>query len=155
VPDPVAVGEVAPDFSLPGTGGRSWTLSEFRGRPVVLAFYPGDGTPVCTEQLNSYSNGIAAFDELETQVLAISPQDVASHERWMGEQHFRFPLLADVGKTVGERYGVLGPLGFYRRSVFVVDADGIVRYSHRSATGMTFRPADELVDAVRAALARS
>ena len=85
-------------------------------------------------------------------MLAISPQSVVSHEAFSSKfGGFGFPLLADVGKEVAARYGTLGPLGFPRRSVFVVDAGGVVRYAHRSLAGLTFRPTDELVDAVRKA----
>jgi peroxiredoxin Q/BCP len=148
----IKVGDRAPDFTLPGTGQREYTLSEYRGTPVVLVFYPGDNTPVCTRQLNQYTSDIEQFSALGAQVLAISPQSVASHEGFADMQGgFGFPLLADEGKKVGEAYDILGPLGFYRRSTFVVDGDGVVRYAHRSVAGITFRPTDELLAAVKAA----
>ena len=147
----VAVGDVAPDFALPGTGGRTYRLSELRGRTVVLVFYPGDATPVCTRQLTSYTTDWDRFAALGAQLLAISPQSVESHESFSGAHGFPFPLLADEDRSVGRAYGVLGPLGFYRRSVFVVDAGGIVRYRHRSPHSLTFRPSDALVEAVLAA----
>ncbi len=153
----VAIGEEAPDFTVPGTDGsdegrRDYTLSAYRGTPVVLVFYPGDNTPVCTRQLNEYTDEIDAFRDVGAQVLAISPQDVPSHEAFADKQGgFAFPLLADTDKAVGEAYGILGPLGFYRRSVFVVDAEGRVAYSHRAIAGLTFRPTEELVAAVAAA----
>ena len=143
-------GTEAPDFTLLGTGGRTYTLSDYRSRPVVLVFYPGDDTPVCTMQLTSYSDDLAAFDELDAQVLAISPQDVASHERFAGKHGFRFPLLADTDKVVAAAYDTLGPMGFPRRSIVVVDADGVVRWSHRALAGLTFRPVSEIVAHVRA-----
>lgn len=143
---PVGVGDRAPDFTLPGTGGRDHSLSELRGQPVVLVFYPGDDTPVCTKQLNSYNDGLARFTDLGAQVLAISAQDVASHERFSAKHGgFSFPLLADTDKSVAEAYGILGPIGFPRRSVFIVDADGVIRYAHRAIAGLTYRPVDELV----------
>ncbi len=146
----VDVGDVAPDFTLPGTGGREYTLSEYQGHPVVLAFYPGDDTPVCTMQLNAYTKEISEFEGLDAQVFGISPQDVASHERFSQKQGgFAFPLLADGGKEVAKLYNILGPLGFYRRSVFVVGADGLVKYAHRSATGLTFKKTDDLLKAIR------
>jgi peroxiredoxin len=145
----VNVGDVAPDFALPGTGKRTYTLSEFAGRPVVLAFYPGDNTPVCTLQLNSYTRDIEQLDALHAQVLAISPQSVESHEDFSEQQGgFAFPLLADTDKAVGKQYGILGPLGFYRRSIFVVGPDGRVRYAHRSATGASFKSTAVLRDAI-------
>ena len=147
----VAVGEPAPDFTLPGTGGRDLTLSSFRGQPVVLVFYPGDDTPVCTLQLNSYNDDLSEFEGVGAQILGISPQDVASHETFAAKHGFSFPLLADIDKTVGSAYGVLGPVGFYRRSVFVIDRDGTVRYVHRAMAGLTYRKTEELVAAVAAA----
>jgi thioredoxin-dependent peroxiredoxin len=150
----VAIGAEAPDFELEGTDGseagrRTYRLSEYRGQPVVLVFYPGDNTPVCTRQLNEYTAEIEAFRAVGAQVLALSPQDVASHDAFAEDQGgFGFPLLADTDKAAGEAYGILGPLGFYRRSVFVVDAEGTVAYSHRAIAGLTFRPTEELVRAV-------
>jgi len=149
---PVRVGSVAPDFTLPGTGGRDYTLRDYRGRAVVLVFYPGDNTPVCTKQLNQYTSDIVKFEAVGAQVLAISPQSVASHEGFSRDQGgFAFPLLADEDKAVGEAYGIIGPVGFYRRSAFVVDGEGIIRYAHRAVGGMSFRATEELVTAVQSA----
>ncbi|MCB0971069.1 MAG: peroxiredoxin [Acidimicrobiales bacterium] len=151
----LSAGDPAPDFSAPGVldgERRDWSLRELRGRPVVLVFYPGDNTPVCTRQLTSYTTDIDQFAELDAQVLAISPQGLDSHEAFATHQGgFAFPLLADEDKEVGRAYGVLGPIGFYRRSVFVVDADGRLAYVHRGFAGATFRRTDELVAAVRQA----
>ena len=151
------VGAPAPDFELPGTDGtdeghRTYTLAEFRGRPLVLVFYPGDNTAVCTRQLNAYTNDIGEFESLDAQILAISPQSVESHEAFSTDQGgFAFPLLADAEKRVGKLYGILGPVGFYRRSIFVVDKEGVLRHAHRAVAGLWFRPTAELVQAVKAA----
>ena len=147
----LSVGDKAPDFTLPGTGGRDHSLSEHLGQPVVLVFYPGDDTPVCTRQLNSYNDELAQFEKVGAKVLAISSQDVASHEDFAARHGFGFPLLADTEKKVAALYGALGPLGFPRRSVFVVDAAGTIRYAHRAVAGLTFRPVEELIAAVEAA----
>lgn len=141
----LGVGDRAPDFTLPGTGGRDYSLAEFHGQRVVLVFYPGDDTPVCTKQLNTYNDDLGQFAEVNAQVLAISAQDVSSHDAFAGKHGFEFPLLADTDKAVAGMYGTLGPLGFPRRSVFIVDGDGIVRYAHRAIAGLTFRPVDELI----------
>lgn len=146
-----SVGEAAPEFTLPGTGGREYSLSSYRGKPVVLVFYPGDDSPVCTKQLNSYNNELSAFDNVGAQVLAISAQDLNSHEDFATKYGFKFPLLADTDKAVANLYGTVGPLGFPRRSVFVIDAQGIVRYAHKAIAGLTFRPVEELVAAIEAA----
>ncbi len=143
----VAVGDVAPDFTLPGTGG-TYTLSQFRGQLVVLVFYPGDDSPVCTKQLNTYNDDLSEFTHVGAQVLAISAQDIASHETFAQKHRFGFPLLADVDKSVAQSYGTVGPLGFPRRSVFVVDEVGLVVYAHRAIAGLTFRPVSEIIEAI-------
>lgn len=149
------MGDAAPNFTLAGTEGsvggrRDYTLSEYGGQPVLVVFYPGDDTPVCTRQLTCYTREMDAFRDVGAQVLAISPQSLESHEGFMAKHGgFAFPLLADEDKAVGREYGVLGPVGFYRRSVFLVDGEGVIRYRHRAVAGLSFRPPDELVDAVR------
>jgi peroxiredoxin Q/BCP len=147
-----AVGDPAPDFTLLGTGGKSYTLSDERGKPVVLVFYPGDDTPVCTIQLKSYNEDLAQFAQLGATLWAISPQSVQSHDGFSERHDFGFPLLADEDKETFRSYGCLGPLGFPRRSVFVLDRDGVVRYAHRSGAGLTFRKTPELVEAIKAIL---
>lgn len=151
----VTVGDPAPEFTLPGVDGadgtrRTYRLADFWGRPVVLVFYPADNSPVCTRQLNSYTADVERFAAVDAQLLGISPQDVASHAAFASDQGgFAFPLLADLDKEVGQAYGVLGPVGFYKRSVFVVDPGGVVRYAHRATAGLSFRSVDEIVDVVR------
>jgi len=141
----LGVGDQAPDFTLPGTGDRDYSLAEFRGQPVVLVFYPGDDTPVCTKQLSTYNDDLEQFSDMNAQVIGISAQDVGSHDAFSGKHGFDFPLLADADKAVAGLYGTLGPIGFPRRSVFILDGDGVVRYAHRAIAGLTFRPVKELV----------
>ena len=141
----VGIGDQAPDFTLPGTGDRQYSLADFAGKPLVLVFYPGDDTPVCTKQLNAYNDGLDQFEELDAQIVGISAQSVDSHEAFSGKHGFEFPLLADTDKKVAAAYGTLGPIGFPRRSVFIIDADGTIRYAHRAMAGLTFRPVDELI----------
>jgi len=151
----LGVGDTAPDFSLDGTEGspatrRRYTLSDQRGRPVVLVFYPGDDTPVCTAQLTHYTKDFPALGGIGARILAMSPQSIESHERFAAKQGgFAFPLLADVDKAVGRAYGIVGPLGFYRRAAFVVDAAGVVRWVSRSLTGLRFPSSSDLVGAVQ------
>lgn len=150
-------GDLAPEFALDGTDGtpeghRTYRMGEYRGQPVVLVFYPGDETPVCTEQLTTYTQDIGRFRALGAQVLACSPQSVASHDTFAANHGgFAFPMLADEDKSVGDAYGIVGPLGFYRRSVFVIDADGVIVWIHRSIGSVGFQPTDDLVRAVEAA----
>jgi thioredoxin-dependent peroxiredoxin len=149
----ISVGDKAPPFTLPGTppggGVKDYSLTDFAGKPLVLAFYPGDDTSVCTKQLNDYNDGLESFNQLDAQVLGISPQDLDSHERFSSKYGFRFPLLADTDKAVARLYGTLGPIGFPRRSVFIIDGGGTVRYAHRAIAGLTFRPASELVGVLK------
>jgi thioredoxin-dependent peroxiredoxin len=143
-------GDLAPAFCLDGTGGHRYCLHDYEGEPVLLVFYPADHSPVCTQQLRSYSEDLNEFEQLGATVLCLSPQDVASHEEFVAAQGLRLPLLSDTGKTVGQAYGVVGPLGFYRRSVFVVDRDGIIRFARRSLSNLTYLPTEQLVEAIRA-----
>jgi peroxiredoxin Q/BCP len=145
----VTVGDTAPDFTLPGTGEATYSLKDFAGHNVVLVFYPGDDTPVCTKQLNAYNEDLSEFEQLDAKVLGISSQDIASHERFSGKHGFKFPLLADTDKAVAGLYGTLGPLGFPRRSVFVIDRKGVIRYAHRAIAGLTYRPVSELIEVLR------
>ena len=116
----IAVGEAAPDFTLPGIEKgerRDFSLAEFRGRNVVLAFYPGDNTPGCTRQLCSYRDDWSEFERINAVLLGISPQDVDSHEKFATKHNFPFPLLADTHKSVTAAYGVGAPIIGVRRSV--------------------------------------
>ena len=145
------VGDEAPDFVLDGTspdGRASYVLSALRGRPVVLAFYPGDDTAVCTAQLCSYQDDLGRFAELDALVLGISPQNLDSHERFATRRGLTFPLLADPDKAVARLYGVSTPFGI-RRAVFVVDAAGVLRWKHVSTLGLTYQDSDTLTGVLR------
>ena len=142
----VGVGDTAPTFRLPATGGATVSLDDLQGKLVVLVFYPGDDSSVCTKQLNSYSRDLGQFEALDAQVLGISAQSVESHETFARKLDLKFPLLADTDKVVAGLYGTLGPLGFARRSVFIIDRQGVIRYAHRAIAGLTYRPVDELVE---------
>jgi thioredoxin-dependent peroxiredoxin len=151
----IRLGEKAPDFTLPGIKDgekRDHTLSEYRGRKVVLAFYPGDFTPGCTRQMCSYRDNFGDFESTGAVLLGISPQAIESHAQWAEQKQLHFALLADVNKTVIEAYGVGAPIIGVRRSVFVIDGEGIVRFVDRKLIGATFVPIDKLVpilDAIR------
>jgi thioredoxin-dependent peroxiredoxin len=155
------IGQVPPDFTLRGielTGSEvsqsEYTLSQQRGQPIVLAFYPGDNTAVCTRQLCSYTSGLEGFTGFGALVWAISPQGLASHEQFARKYKLAFPLLADEGLVVSRRYGIaLGGVGL-RRSVFVVDADGVLRWKHVTLVGLTF-PSADVISAQLAGVAKA
>ncbi len=141
------VGDAAPEFELPGTGGQTYRLSDYRGRKVVLAFYPGDFTAVCTKQFCSYRDESERLDGIGADVLGISPQGVDSHERFAEEKKLNVPLLADEDKAVAKAYGILaGPL--VRRAIFVVDEEGRIGYRKVSLAGLTFESVADLERAV-------
>jgi thioredoxin-dependent peroxiredoxin len=143
------VGDPAPDFELPGTGDRTYRLSDYRGRKLVLAFYPGDFTAVCTKQFCSYRDQGDKLDGLGADVLGISPQSIESHERFVEEKRLNVPLLADEDKAVARAYGVLaGPM--VRRAIFVIDEQGLVRHRKVTLAGLTFESLDDLERAVAA-----
>lgn len=157
----LSVGDEAPGFVLDGIDGATgrrgiYELESYRGGPVVVVFYPADNSAVCTAQLAAYTAGISSFDSLGAQVLAISPQSLDKHAAFAGVNGgFAFPLLSDPGKAVGREWGNLGLLDLYRRSTFVLDAEGIITYSHRYiGPGLAFKGVDELAAAVAEAAAR-
>ncbi|MEU5718902.1 peroxiredoxin [Streptomyces sp. NPDC020403] len=146
-------GHLAPDFVLPGGvldgdafERRDYALSAARGRNVVLAFYPGDNTAVCTKQLCSYSSGLDVFEGLDAEVWGISPQGVDSHESFARAHGLRMPLLADTGRETARAYGVAAPGIGVRRSVFVIGPDGVLRWKHVALLGATFQSSDTLAE---------
>ncbi len=131
----------APDFTLPAwtpQGRTSLTLSE-QSSPVVLAFYPGDDTPVCTRQLCSYQDDLDALTGLGAALWGISSQGLDSHERFAAKRGLTFPLLSDEDKAVHALYGAKGLMGLPKRAVVVVDAAGVVRFHHASQIGLTYQ----------------
>lgn len=143
------VGDTAPDFELPGTGGKTYRLADYRGRKVVLAFYPGDFTAVCTKQFCSYRDQGERMDGLGADVLGISPQSVDSHERFTEEKRLNVPLLADEDKNVARAYGVLAA-GIVRRAIFIVDEEGVIRHRKVTLAGLTYESVDDLEQALAA-----
>jgi peroxiredoxin Q/BCP len=142
------VGEQAPDFELPGTDGP-FRLSDHRGERVVLLFYPGDNTPVCTRQMCSYRDRPEEFAGLGATVVGISAQDLASHEAFIAKHSLTLPLLVDTDRKVAKIYGASGALGT-KRAAIIVDEDGIVRYRHDHLLGLDFQSVDDLKAALDA-----
>jgi thioredoxin-dependent peroxiredoxin len=136
-------GDAAPDFELDGTEG-TFRLSDHRGERVILLFYPGDNTPVCTRQFCSYRDHPEAFGQLDATVVGISSQSVESHSAFRDKHGLTVPLLADQDGVVAKAYGSHRPLVGTRRTVVIVDEQGLVRHRHDSRLGLTFQTADDL-----------
>ncbi len=148
----IAVGTQAPEFSLPDESGQMRSLSEFRGKKVVLIFYPGDNTPVCTTQLCNYRDNYDAFKERGIELLGISTDGVKSHEQFSGKYAFPFPLLSDADKTVHKLYDTLGFLGLPNRAYVMIDEQGKVVVSFAETLPVFFRTPDELFSKADAAV---
>jgi peroxiredoxin len=135
VAEPLAAGVTAPDFSLLSTPDQKLSLSELRGRPIVLAFYPADFSPVCGDQMSLYSEILDEFTAYQAQLLGISVDGVWCHAAFAKEHRLRFPLLADFepkGATA-KSYGVYRESdGVCERALFLVDADRTIRWSYVS-----------------------
>jgi thioredoxin-dependent peroxiredoxin len=141
------VGDPAPDFELDGTAGR-FRLSDHRGERVVLLFYPGDNTPVCTRQFCSYRDESDELASLGATVVGISSQDLDSHRRFTADHGLNVPLLADEGGAVARAYGAHAPVVGTRRAAIVVDEEGIVRHRHDHTLGLDFQTVDDIREAL-------
>ena len=145
----VQTGQPAPEFELPDQDGQTWSLADRAGHRLLLVFYPGDGTPVCTKQLCEYRDGLEEFEGLEVEVVGISADDAASHQRFRKKHDLPFTLLTDAGLSVADRYGCKGLLGM-KRGVFLLDEQHVVRYAHVEAVAVFRRGREELIEAIRA-----
>ena len=126
-------GKPAPDFELSSDSGETVNLSDFRGRPVVLYFYPKDDTPGCTTEACEFRDAYDVYRERGAEVIGVSPDTVASHEKFKSKYQLPFTLLADPDHEVAEKYGVWGERKYagktymgINRSTFVIDPDGKV-----------------------------
>jgi thioredoxin-dependent peroxiredoxin len=137
------VGERAPDFELPGTDGP-FKLSDHRGERVVLLFYPGDNTMVCTKQFCSYRDRADDFAALNATVVGISSQDLGSHEGFAGKHSLNVPLLADVEEAVAKAYSTYSSRLGTKRAAIVIDEQGIVRDRHDHLLGLDYQSVDDL-----------
>ena len=145
-------GSAAPDFALPDSDGASWRLADNRGKVVVLLFYPGDETPVCTRQMCSVRDRWEDYTATGAEVVGISTNTVESHKSFAENHNLPLRLLADVDRKVADMYGAQSLIpGKVARSVFVIDAQGVIRYRDVRPLGL-FRPKDdETIKAIRAA----
>ena len=145
-------GSAAPDFALPDGDGVTWRLSDQRGKVVVLLFYPGDETPICTRQMCSVRDRWEDYTATGAEVVGISTNSVESHKAFAEHHDLPLRLLADADRKVADLYGANSMIpGKVARSVFVIDAQGVIRYRDVRPLGL-FRPKDdETLRAIRAA----
>src|SRR5687767_11515165 len=145
-------GSDAPDFTLPDGQGKPWRLSEYRGKVVVLLFYPGDETPICTRQMCSVRDRWADYAATGAEVVGISTDSVESHHKFAVHHNLPLRLLSDGNGEISKLYGARSLIpGKVARSVFVIDPNGIIRYSDIRPIGL-FRPKDdETIKAINAA----
>jgi len=128
-------GTPAPDFSLQVTADQRLSLAELRGRPVILAFYPADWSPVCGDQMALYNEILPEFRKHDAELLGISVDGVWCHEAFAKDRHLHFPLLADFEPKgeVARRYGAYRETdGCSERALFVIDKQGVIRWSYCS-----------------------
>ena len=128
-------GTVAPEFTLPAGPDQEVKLSDLRGKPVILAFYPADWSPVCGDQMALYNEVLPEFEKYAAQLWGISVDGVWCHRAFSQARHLRFPLLSDFEPKggVARRYGVYRTGdGVTERALFVLDRDGVIRWSHVS-----------------------
>lgn len=146
------VGQPAPDFRLRDGAAQAWKLSDQRGKVVVLLFYPGDETPICTRQMCSVRDRWDDYSATGAEVVGVSTDSVESHKKFADHHDLPLRLLSDEGGDVARLYGAQSLIpGKVARSVFVIDANGIVRYRDVRPLGL-FRPKDEdVLRAIRAA----
>jgi peroxiredoxin Q/BCP len=147
-----SVGDLTPDFALEGVpalaGGARYQLSSQRGKVVVLAFYPGDFTPVCSRQLSSYENERLRLMATGAVLWAVSTDKLEKHERMAKSYALSFPLLADEGGKVAAEFGVRTLMGTARRAVFILDATGVVRYRREDPLSLTYQSVDDILRAL-------
>lgn len=148
------VGDLAPDFTLRGAPPGEYRLSDQRGKRVVLVFYPGDFTPVCTVQLSSYAEKFDTFEETGAVMWGISKDDLERHERFAKARSIGFPLLADTDGKVSSLYGARGLLGGVRRAVVIIDEKGRVAWRRDEPLSVSYREMDEIVGHLRSLDAR-
>src|SRR2546430_7133145 len=147
---PLPAGTPAPEFTLSSAPDRTVSLAEFRGRPLILAFYPADWSPECGDQMALYNEVLPEFERLGAQLVGISVDGVWCHRAFAEDRRLRFPLLADFEPKgeVARRYGAYREGdGTAERALFVIDADGVIRWSYVSAIGVN-PGADGILDAL-------
>jgi peroxiredoxin Q/BCP len=150
-----SLGKPVPDFTLPATGGKDISLSDFRGKNVVIYFYPKDSTPGCTTEGQDFRDSIHTFRRRNTVILGISRDSIKSHENFKAKQEFPFELLSDAEEQACRLFDVIKEKNMYgrkvlgiERSTFLIDAEGVLRREWRKVT--VSGHVEEVLEAVKA-----
>ncbi len=141
----------APAFTLPDSEGKQISLSDFTGKKVLIIFYPGDDTPVCTAQLCDYRNNVLEFTKRDIVVLGISSDSQASHKSFAERNQLPFTLLSDTKKTTAKAYDALGFLGMSQRAYVLVDENGVVLLAYSDFLPIIYQPMKDLLAKIDAA----
>ena len=141
------VSDKAPGFVLEDDQGGRFSLAENAGEKILLVFYPGDNTPVCTKQLCDYRDGVEAFEGMGVKIVGISNDGAESHRKFREKHELPFTLLTDPDLEVAAKYDSKGVLGM-KRSVFLVDEEGVIRYLHIESLALFRRKREELLQAI-------
>ena len=142
----VEVGEEAPDFTLVDQDFIERKLSDFRGKNVLLAFYPFDFSPVCTIEFGCFNDDLSKLNEVDAQVLGISVDSKYSHKAFAEKLGIQFPLLSEFSKELCRKYGTLRPEGFSERAYFIIDKNGIVKFKNFMPTPGEKLENEQLID---------
>ena len=126
----IEIGQKAPDFALKNQNQEDIKLRNFRGKRVILAFYPFDFSPVCTDEMSCFQADLKKLNSADSKVLAISVDSHWSHKAFAGKLNLNYDLLSDFNKEASKKYGVLRKEGFSNRAYFIIDKDGVIRYRH-------------------------
>lgn len=142
---PLPLGTQAPDFNLPATGGKTVQLSQYKGKNLVIVFYPKDQTPGCTQQLCALRDDTEVFKGLNTEFLGSNPGSLESHEKFAKAQGYYFPIAVDAERTMAKAYHALKEDGQgIQRTVYIIDGQGVIRYAKQGLP-----PNSELIEAIK------
>lgn len=138
-------GKSAPEFTLPDSNEQPVSLTDLRGKTVVLAFYPKDSSPVCSMQMRSYAKEYHEFRKRGAEVIGISNDSAEAHRKFSENCGIDFPLLVDADKEVCKAYDAVNLFGMPKRIVYIIDGEGIIRHA-LTATSIAFIEAGELLE---------
>jgi len=146
----ISEGTKAPDFTLPDAEGKNVSLSDYAGKKILLVFYPGDDTPVCTTQLCSYRDNFSQFTSRGVNIIGISTNSVESHQSFSSRNELPFPILSDTDHSVSKMYDAMSFLGMSQRAYVYIDQEGIVQLSFSEMLPLFYKTTQDLLEQIDA-----